>query len=363
MIRVLHVVPPFKRGGIESFIMNLYRKIDRNQVQFDFLASEISADYENEIITLGGRVFKAPLKTKKPILFFKSLKNVVKQNHYEIIHIHSFSAVMAIDFLIAKLGGATIRIAHSHSSKDKVNISLKRNMKQYIFRFPLNLLATHRFACSFKAAIWMFGKKQHNVKIIKNAINCEDYKFNKRLRNNIREELNINENLVIGNIGRFVHQKNQEFLLLIFFELKKIYPKSKMLLIGEGALKDSISKKVAEQNLSQDVIFLGVRDDVNELLQAMDAFVLPSFYEGLPVSAIEAQASGLPVFLSNTISEETNLGSCTYLDLKLEPSYWAKKIIDTCKQHIRSDTMKQIKYLGYDMENVASEIQKFYLKT
>jgi glycosyltransferase involved in cell wall biosynthesis len=364
-IRVLHILGRLDRGGAETMIMNIYRNIDRNKIQFDFLIhTNDHCDYTNEIRKLGGEIYSIPRLTFENIIKYFSEINRFFREHkeYKIVHCHMLSA-STICLGIAKIYGIDTRISHSHSSKSEK--SIKGLVRQFL-RIGLNNTANSYIACSKTCGVWQFGKrkvKTGTVQIINNAINASEFKFNSMIRDTVRKEININNKFVLGHIGRFVEVKNHEFLIDIFQEVKKINSNSELVLVGQGKLENSIKEKVKILGLEDSVKFLGVRSDINRLVQSMDVFLLPSHFEGLPVVGIEAQASGLKCFMSDVITREVNItGLVEFISLDKSPSYWAEKILECNTGYLRKDTILQINESGYNIAQVSRFMEEFYFK-
>mgnify|MGYP004502193161 FL=1 len=357
-IRVLQVVTYMGRGGLETMLMNYYRHIDHSKVQFDFLTHrEFDGDYDKEIKDLGGNVYHLsnlnPLSTS-----YKKSLNDFFENHpeYKIIHSH-LDCMAGIPLKYAKLNHVPLRIAHAHNSnqtkdlKYPLKLFYKRNIKKN---------ANYLFACGDEAGKWMFNTD--NFKVLNNAIDAKDYTFNMNIRNDKRKEFGISDDsIMVGHVGRFFPQKNHEFLIDIFNQFHKDHPNSYLMLVGEGELKTSIQDKVNTLGLENYVIFTGLRSDVNELLQAMNVFLFPSLYEGLPVSIVEAQAAGLPCLISDKVPIECKKTDLIY-QLSLEDSVntWADKIYEL--SHItRRDTYEEIKESGFDIVENAKWLENFYI--
>ena len=364
MIRILQVVNKMDRAGIETMLMNYYRNIDRNQVQFDFLTHRPdSGDYDSEIKSLGGRIYRAPrLYPQNYIRYFSYMKRFFPEHpEYKIVHSH-IDAMSAFPLAAAKRARIPIRIAHSH------NTSIDKDYKlpiKWMAKSCLSFLATDFFACSTEAARFLFGDmifEFQRFTLMKNAIPVQTFSFNKTIRNQVRKEFNLKDSFVIGHIGRFTYQKNQSYLIDIFSELCKLNPDSSLLLIGDGEDREKVSKKVIQLGLEQKVHLLGVRNDVPDLLQAMDVFILPSHYEGLPVVGVEAQAADLPCFFSDAISREAQiLDNCQFLPLNSPPEEWAKKILDRWPAK-RCSREKEIRSAGLDVACEAEKLQAYYLR-
>ncbi len=358
MLRVLHIVTDMRRGGLETMIMNYYRNIDRSCIQFDFLEHrQGKTDYDYEIEEMGGKIYRLPVLNPFSLKYRRLLGKFFEEHpEYKIIHVHQ-DCMSSLILKIAKKYGIAVRIAHSHSNNQDKN--LKYLVKMY-YKSKISKYATDLFACSKEAGEWMFGNAKFNI--LNNAINVQKYEYSIEMRKKVRDSLGIEKNvLVIGHIGRFSPPKNHLYLLDIF---KKISDKkeAKLLLVGDGNLRSEIESKISNLNLNSRVILTGVRNDVSELLQAMDVFVLPSKYEGLGIVAIEAQSAGLPCVISDKVSAECKKTRLIYqLSLSEEPEVWAKKIIELSKMK-RKSYCAEIRDSGYDLKDNARELMKFYLQ-
>lgn len=361
-IRVAHVIGNWLGGGVESVVMNYYRNIDRNKVQFDFLCSESSTDipYE-EIEKLGGRVFIVPNYTKV-FKYQKELQKIFKENNYKIVHSH-ISTMSVFPLRAAKKAGVPVRIAHSHSTTNKKE--KKKNLLKQVLRPFSRVYATDYMCCSELAGRWLFGDKEYdkgNVYLLNNAIDLDKFKYNESLRKEKRKEFGISDDtLVIGHIGRFVEQKNHRFLIDIFNEIHKKNSNSLLWLVGQGPLKKEIENKVKELKLNDSVRFLGQRNDVNELYQAFDVFLLPSLYEGLPVVGVEAQATGLLCELSCDMTKETKvLDTTRFMSLDDTAEEWANNILDDYSKFKRHDTTFEITKNNFNIKNETVNLENEY---
>lgn len=361
MIRVLHVLGALNRGGAETMVMNLYREIDRTKIQFDFIIHTTShCDYTDEILQLGGKIYSVPKYCGyNHFQYIKSWKNFF-HNHpeYKILHSHVRSTA-SLYLPIAKKYGL-ITIIHSHNTSCGKGLSA---IVKKALQLPLRYQANYFFACSFEAGQWLFGNKIENNKnfiIIKNAIDSEQFSYSVEKRKIIRNEFNLSDScLVLGHIGRFHEQKNHLFLLNVFSEILRENPDSALLLVGDGKLKAYIDGLIKEMNLQGKVIMTGTRDDISTLLSGIDVFVLPSLFEGLPVVAIEAQASGAKCFLSDTITREVMITDrCAFLPID-NPQKWATSIINADLS--RSNTTDEIRNAGYDIKTTSKWLEDFYL--
>lgn len=356
-IRILHVVTYMGIGGLETMLMNYYRYIDRSKIQFDFLVHRQERwEYDDEIESLGGRIYRIRKLNPFSYLYKKQLKDFFT-NHpeYKIIHVHQ-DCLSSIILKQAKKCGIPCRIAHSHSSNQDKNFKyiIKLYYRQLIPRY-----ATELMACSQEAGEWMFQNNRFSV--MNNSINVKQYTYNRKTRERIRKSLNIwNDEIVVGHVGRLENPKNHTFLLDIFHVIcKKLH--SKLIIVGDGSMKDQIERKIKTLGIQDSVIMTGIRTDIADLLQAMDVFVFPSLYEGLPLTLIEAQASGLPCVISDKVPIECKKTELVQqVSLNDTAEYWAMKSIEMSKMK-RENTYEQIKNAGFDINENAAELQKYYL--
>lgn len=362
-IRIASVIGRYIGGGVEAVTINYYRNIDKNKVQLDFICDEDSTNipYE-EIERMGGKVIIIP-SYSKPFKYHKALKRVLKEGNYKIIH-SNINTLSVFSLFAAKCAGVPVRIAHSHSTTNKKE--KKKNLMKQILRPFSKVFATDYMCCSELAGRWLFGNKEYdkgNVYLLNNAIDLDKFKYNESLRKKKRKELSIKDNaLVIGHIGRFVAQKNHDFLIDIFNEIHKKNNNSILLLAGQGPLMEDIKNKVKELNLEDSVKFLGQRNDANELYQAFDVFLLPSLYEGLPVVGVEAQASGLLCYLSDDMTKETKVLDITkFMSLNNTPEEWADNILDDVKKYKRIDTSKEMTAKNFNIKEEAKKLEEYYL--
>lgn len=362
-IRVAHIIGKMVGGGVESFIMNYYRNIDRSKIQFDFIIdSDSTVVPRDEIEKLGGRIIEIP-PYQKIFSYIKELKKVFKNNNYKIVHSH-LNSLSVFPLYCAFSSRVPVRIAHSHSTTNRKE--WKKNIIKNILKHFSKVFATDYFACSEHAARWLFGNKtfeKGEVTIIHNAIDVEKFKYNEGIRKKIRKELKIDNKLVLGHVGRFVQQKNHDFLIKVFAKVYKENKNTILLLIGEGPLEEQIRKKVKKYCLEDVVYFLGVRNDVNELMQAMDVFVFPSLYEGLGMALIEAQCSNLPCVISNKVPEEAvindNVFSVNLNDIKK----WKEYILNLKNDREKETFVKMNKYdIAFSKKELEQKYKNFAFK-
>lgn len=328
-IRVLQIIGIVAGGGVEAVIMNYYENVDRSKVQFDFIVHDDNKiDITQKVEAMGGKVYKVTPYYKNPIAFTYEIYKVIKKFHYRIVH-SNMNTLSAFSLFAAWAAGVPIRILHNHSTSSPGET--KRNIMKFILRPLARLFANHYLACSRFAGDWMYGQKMMDsgkVTVINNAIDLKKYAFNLKKRKVLRKKLGVADEFVVGHVGRFMYQKNHDFLIDIFAEAHRKIPQMVLLLIGDGPLREGIEEKVRGLNLIENVRFLGVRDDVQDLYNAMDLFILPSHYEGLGMVGVEAQANGLNVLASTAVPDEmkfTNL--VQFEDLKNDTSKWSDRII------------------------------------
>lgn len=337
--RILHIVSAMNRGGAETMIMNLYRNVDRKAIQFDFVSHlGVENDFEQEILSMGGVVYKiGSLGTTGFLKYFKSLKKVIKTGGFEIVHAHN-DIQMGIVLFIALLSGVKLRIAHAHSTKWDTDDKKNNSLFYKGLRLALNVFSNKKVACGVDAAKFMFSKKfLGDIFFLNNGIEIEKFSnINPEIIQGIKNEFNISSELVIGHIGRFDLAKNQSFLIEIARILRNKNFEFKMLLVGEGALREELEEKVTILNLNKFVFFLRVREDINVLMNTFDLFVFPSVFEGLPVTLIEAQAAGTKILMSDNITDEAIIYKDLVIKLYLDNiEAWVEKIINSKK---RSDS-------------------------
>lgn len=354
------------RGGIETMLMNHYRRIDRSKIQFDFLVhGERHGEYEDEIRALGGRIHRIR-KVKTPLdlwLWQKELYTLFKKEKYKIVHAHLEQETRLI-MRQAERAGVQCRISHSHNTSSCRPLLKKAVGK--IIEILTPWACTDFFACSILAGKWQFGEtivKDPRFKLFKNAVDCAKFKFSETRRKEMRESLQLSQNqITICHVGRFSEQKNHLFLIDIFHKLTLKKTNAVLLLIGDGPMRQKNSEKISTLGLESNVHFLGLRNDVDAIMQASDVFCLPSLYEGLPVAAVEAQSAGLPCLLSDTITPEVEITDLLhYLPLNASPEIWADALIQKASIPHR-DTYREMSGAGWDIVENTRWLENFYLK-
>lgn len=356
MDRIAVIMGKYTPGGIKSVIMNYYRAIDKSRYQFDIIIYADSPDKDySEIESMGGSVYRVTNIKNLPS-FIYDLIILFKRNKYKIVHGY-LNTLNVFAMFAAKLAGVPIRIAENlstaHPSEKKTVI------KNILKRFP-TAFATHLAANSIYAAKWLYGEKWRQAYIVRNAIDLNKYKFSKDERYYIRTKYNIVNRFVVGHIGRFSYQKNHDFLLDIFYAVKKKDDDAVLLLIGYGELEESIRRKVKKLNLEKNVVFIGKTEELSGFYNAMDCFVLPSLYEGLPVVGIEAQAFGLPCVFSKEITDEVGiLDRCVFLKLEESADKWADEIIKL-KNYVHINDNELVQEAGYDLNTEVDKLMRYY---
>ena len=365
-IRVLHILHSMNRGGAENAIMNYYRHIDRDKVQFDFLLTEPSkCQFEDEILSLGGRVYRIPLLTiSAPYHYLRGVSHFFKEHtEYRIVHSHT-SSKSFFPLFIAKKAKIPVRICHSHNTRSESGLS---GFFRDCLKLPLKAVATSFCACGEEAAIWLYGRKAFDhgkVRIVPNVIEAESFCYSIERRCEIRNALGLLEStVVIGCTARFSIQKNHRFLLSLFNEFNKRISDSVLLLLGDGELRSELKNQVVKLGLENRVLFVGTVSNVPDYEQAMDFFLLPSFNEGIPLSLIEAQVSGLHCFVSEGVPRESDKsGLITFISLDKGAAYWAEQIAATLN-YIRRSHIDDIIKAGYDAPTSAKELEQYYIET
>ncbi len=350
------------RGGAETLIMNLYRNMDRSKVQFDFLTCKEGV-FDSEIKAMGGKIHRIPYVSDVGHRgYVRELNQFFRRHsHYQIVHSH-LDKMSGLVLRAARKAKIPNRIAHSHNTRSEGG-KIAKLYKWYVGKL-IKRSANQLFACSMLAARWLYASKSRSSTIIKNGIEFEKFSFSKETRNEIREELDISdETFVLGHVGRFAKQKNHHFLIEIFSDFVKINKDSLLLLAGDGPLRSELERKVKKLQIEKQVKFIGIRNDINNVLQAFDVFVFPSYHEGLPVTLIEAQAAGLSCFISDNITPEIDLGMKLIHQYSLEDkASWLDQLMNFSeKSPSRYQSPLAFTLKGYNISQSARQIEKNYL--
>lgn len=365
-VRILHVLGKLNRGGAETLVMNWYRNIDREKMQFDFLIhTDEKCSYTDEILSLGGKIYSVPAYNGKNHFRYVRAWNDFLQKHteYRIIHGHVRSTA-AIYLYIAKKNGR-IAVSHSHSINSGTGFA---GVVKHVMQYPIRYIADYQWACSLEAGRYLFGKKaicSTKFKVQKNAIDIQNFAYNEQIRERLRERLGVSGKTVVGHVGRFIQEKNHAFIIDVFDKYHNINNNSVLLLVGIGPLIETIKEVVREKRLEKQVIFLGERSDVSDIMQALDVFLFPSTHEGLGIVAIEAQASGVPVLMSDTIPLEVKVTDNAWIlpiGLPESSDIWKNKLLDLENEgFVRKTATEQIKASGYDIKATTDSLFDEYM--
>lgn len=361
MVRILHVLGGLNRGGAETMVMNIYRSIDHNKFQFDFIIhNNTEKDYRDEIEMLGGRIYVFPEFKGYNFIMYRNKWDRFLDEHpeYSIVHSHVRSYA-SIFFPIVKRHGLKT-IIHSHSTSNGFGI---KSVIKKILQKPLAKQANYLFACSNMSGEWLFGKKavkKSNYYLVKNSIDANKYRFNIGVRKKYREELGIENKIVFGHVGRLTEPKNHSYLLKVFKEILERLPNAVLIIVGDGELKDKIGEDIRKMKLQDYVYMLGTRNDIANILQSMDVFLFPSLWEGLPVTVLEAQAAGLPCIISDTITDEVKMSSdIVYLPIKNSVDLWVSSALKEVNKRYLQGTDAVIAG-GFDVGETANWLMDFY---
>lgn len=362
-IRILQIVNELNMGGIQAFLMNLYRNIDRSKIQFDFLINDLPVgDFENEILALGGKIYrvtprkKSVTRNKRDLLRFFS-----EHKEYKCVHFHCSNLSYIEPLVAAKKCGVPVRIMHSHSTN--LPNRLVHKLLHRINKAKLKNIVTHYYACSDLAGKWLYGGTigESNTIIIQNGIKTAEYKFDRQKREEYRKKLGVESKRVFGNVGRLCEAKNHDFLIDVFYALKKKLPDSKLVLVGDGELRSAVQDKISAMGLTDDVLMLGARRDVPAILQALDVVIMPSKWEGFPVSLIEEQAAGLPCYVSDSITRQAKINTnVSYLPLSAGAEQWAAAIFENAELQTRIENTDAVIKAGFDISNTIKILEEVY---
>lgn len=355
--RLLCIVSSMDAGGAETFLMKIYRALDKSKYQMDFFVSSFTPGfYENEILSMGGKIFRSVPKSKSPIKAFIDIQQTVRREKYQYVMRLSQHSLATLDLLAAKAGGAKVLIYRSTNAKIDGRLS---RFLDVLFKFLTRKVPTVKVAPSTEAAEFAFGKdcvsNGHTI-ILKNGIAIENFLFNQDKRDKIRKEFKIDNQFVVGHVGRFNNQKNHNYLIDIFSEIVKRNQNSVLILVGKGELESNIRMKINNLSLANKVIFTGIRSDVADIMMAMDVFIFPSFFEGMPNTVIEAQATGLPCIISDTITREAQITNfIDYLSINERPEVWARTTLKYANGFERKNMHTEFIDAGYEINTIVKD--------
>lgn len=362
-IKVLEVIAELERGGAETLLVNILSNIDLKKFQINFLCyGDKQFDYEKVIKKYNSQIFRLyppyQIGMKRHI---KEVKEFLQKEHYDVVHVHNLFNCGPVLFA-AYLAKVKIRIAHSHNTDylDEGKISFKKKIYYILAKLLLNVFSTQKLACGKQAGKFLYYPWCH-FQVIKNGIPSEKYEFNESVQKEYRKNFHIaDDTLVLGHVGRFTEQKNHKGLIEIYSKILEKRSNCLLVLIGKGEKEEEIKKQVKKMKIEKKVLFLGVREDVNNLYNMMDVFIFPSLYEGLPFTIVEAQCNGLPVYLSNTITKEVDMTGLLHFISNDNIEEWVTKIISEKPVQKHAKSVQKIIDNGYDITTTVKEIEKIY---
>lgn len=370
MVKVIHMAP-LGAGGISKLTVSIHRLMNPNKVNFDYLVFRDRKEFlEDEAVRLGGKkqIVNTESENNKILKCFKKIikmKQLFEKEQYDVVHVDASTPYDVIVAIAAKMAGIKTIVLHSHNDGFQRSVPL-RDAFMGVYKQLMLWTVTDYFAISKSAAEFMFPSKiinNNNYRMVHNGIDVNEFLYSEEERKAARKSAGLDGKIVIGHIGRFVYQKNHEFIVDVFEKVSKQLPNAVLLLVGEGELQDSIKELVKQKGLSSKVIFYGATHDVRKTLLMMDAFIFPSRFEGLGIVALEAQTNGLPVYAADSIVEEVNITDCFKRISGWDAEQWAKKIVtDIEHDHTqRRSYDKEIIAAGYSIKEVAEELEEFYL--
>lgn len=367
-IRVLHILDELNTGGAERIVFSYFQHIDRDKFQWDFVITRYEDPkkkgiLEDKIESLGGVIYRVHRKRENYLKNIKDVDEIIKNGNYQIVHSH-LDELSSLYLLSAKRYHVPVRIAHSHLAGANRGFAVEALC---LFLKPiLKACVTSKFSCGRDAGICLWGAKDLNNKkiyIMHNAIDTSRFNYDNDLRIRKRAELKVEDYIVFGTVGRMSYQKNSEFIVQIFKEIHSINQKTKLIFVGTGENEFSVKALVKDFSLQDNIIFLDSRDDVNELMMAMDVFLLPSRFEGLPIVLVEAQCTGLQCFVSNSVTDEIRINpNVHYYGLEHSAKEWAKYILSIKDDYDRSYGNNSIKHAGYRIEEEAKKLENYYIQ-
>lgn len=357
MIKILYVNGgSMDRGGVSTFMMNVYEKMHSEKIQIDFLVHTLSKGVRDEdILNLGGKIFRVPARGKNPLKNYRQIKQIMLDGNYDVVHAHADAGNSTI-LAIAKECDIPIRISHCHNTnytnKSLLKKFLNEQLKKQIPRY-----ATHLWACSEKAGEWLYGN--HSFEVIPNAIDVQKFIYSPQLSKDLRKELNLENKFVIGHVGRFDYQKNHDFLLKVFAEVINEREDAHLVLIGKGELEEVIKKQANQLGILDKISFLGESSNVNKLINVFDVGVFPSLFEGFGIAVLEMQINGLPLVVSDNFPSEINLtDNIRFLSLDETVKYWCETILETKGRD--TGAVDKIIAKGYNLSDMVNKLTKTY---
>lgn len=348
-------------GGVESFLLNYVEHMQDEKNVFEFVMFEKVPDFFRHSSLADCKVHLLPFRTQHPIRYKKEIIRILKQNHYDVLWYNACTLSDVSLMKYAEKWKVPCRIIHSHNSENMGGRAVEVLHK--LHKRSIDRLATDYFSCSMKAAKFMFKQdmlESEHFMLVKNAINARKYEFNAQVRESVRQEFHLTDQFVIGHIGRFHFQKNHKLILQIFDEVKKTKKNAKLMLIGNGELKEQIVEQAEKLGIKDSILFLENREDIHELLQGMDVFLFPSLFEGAPIALIEAQASDLPCVVSDTIAKESLLtDKIVRISLEEDVCVWRDQVLEQGTMAGRKNRVELLGKAGYDIERSAKKLKRY----
>lgn len=367
-LRVLHILDELNTGGAEKIVVSYFCNIDRSKQEWEFVITEYDDKHKRGVLEdlveeLGGKIYRVPRKRKNYLANVKAVDRIIKHGKFDIVHSH-LDELSALYILSAKRYGVPVRICHSHLSGADRGLCVELLCK--LLKPILNKVTTDMFACGRDAAISLWGKENvlnQRVYILNNAIDTAQFSYSESIRKQKRAELGLGTETVYGTVGRMSYQKNSEFIVQIYNQIRNHKKNCKFLFVGVGEREESVKELAKEYGLS-DMLFLESRNDVNQLMMAMDVFLLPSRFEGLPIVLVEAQCAGLTCFVSDAVTKEIHVNpNVYYYRLDKGPDEWARFIIDHENSEFdRKDGMDSIVKAGYQIATEAKKLENYYMR-
>lgn len=367
-IRILNLFTIMNRGGAETMVMNYYRSIDRTRVQFDFMVHrQERGAYDDEIEALGGRIYRMP--PVQPGHFGEYKKAVARffdvHKEYSVIHSH-MSELGYFVFREAKKRGVKCTVCHAHNAphfKDETLVEKLKDVVRNYFKHRIRKYTDHKFICGVEAGEWLFGaKSKKDFVMMNNAVDAQKFEWSEEKSAQLKNKFNLDGKFVVCHVGRFNAQKNHSFLVEIFKHIYAANPDSCLLLVGAGDLEEKVRQQVNNAGLADCVRFMGLRDDVNEIMVASDVFLFPSLYEGLPVTLVEAQASGIKCVISDTIPDDCRITqNIDVVSLQKTAVQWAEKVLEYADGYPRKNTFEEIAAAKFDIKENAKWLEEFYI--
>ncbi|MBR4195598.1 MAG: glycosyltransferase family 1 protein [Synergistaceae bacterium] len=362
-VRIAQVIGIMRNGGVESVIFGYYKNIDRSKIQYDFIIDADSTHtHEDFINSMGGKIIVVP-PYQKAAEYHKALYKLFTENNYPLVYSH-MNTMSVFPLFAAWRAGVPLRVAHSHTTAGKGKGETARNIMKYTLRNFSRIFPTHMCACSKLAGEFQFGRRavdSGRVRIWQNAIETERFAYNETVRNETRRKLKLSDKFIVGHSGRFMPQKNHDFLVDIFAEILRRRENSVLLLAGEGPLMEDVREKVSRLGLNDSVIFAGDVQDAEKYYQAMDVFIFPSLYEGLGMSVVEAQVSGLPVIASTELPIDAKIcDNFHFFPLKKSAGEWADEALKISDGHIRRDMSIYAREAGFDVKTQGARMSEWY---